>query len=524
MGFVQRSFISIKKNLGKFGLLFVLISILGSLASGALSVQQAIHNTEDRLIAQIPAIANVIRDNEAIMANLLETGESISPAWNPPSLEMIEEIGLLPYVYTFNYRVSSILYSTTITIYINQNPNPNWGIDASEIIDWGSLSQGIPGGLERFNTIGVRQSDFFELETGFVEIVDGRTFTDSEIELGNPVVIISSGLATVNNLSVGSMINVSSMLFDTYWGGLDTEWLHIGGNRDEAGIIDTNYTLDSALVTKELEVEVIGIFEIVPQINADTAWQDVQWTQNALNQIYAPIVFVDSLNNFLSENGQALIDDFYVFDEGFTPTFLLNDPRDLVAFSEAANELLPRFWRIGDLSGNNDHVLTLITNLNWIADTILYTGVGATIIVLSLTILLFLKDRKHEIGIYLALGERKVRIMGQLLIEVFAVATLALSLALAIGNLLSTTISRAMLMSDFLHQEEEIPWIETTMPELAWHNPGEVTIEELLEIYDISLDPDIIIIFYALGSITVLLSTVIPMVYVLKLSPKKVLL
>jgi putative ABC transport system permease protein len=48
--------------------------------------------------------------------------------------------------------------------------------------------------------------------------------------------------------------------------------------------------------------------------------------------------------------------------------------------------------------------------------------------------------------------------------------------------------------------------------------------EAIVNSYDVSLSPFMILIFFGVGLGTILLATIIPMIYVLRLNPKKIML
>ena len=58
---------------------------------------------------------------------------------------------------------------------------------------------------------------------------------------------------------------------------------------------------------------------------------------------------------------------------------------------------------------------------------VLIVAIIATVLITGLVVLLFLRDRKHELGIYLSLGERRGRVVGQILIEVMVVAFIGIT-------------------------------------------------------------------------------------------------
>jgi putative ABC transport system permease protein len=147
---------------------------------------------------------------------------------------------------------------------------------------------------------------------------------------------------------------------------------------------------------------------------------------------------------------------------------------------------------------------------------------------MTLLITLFLRDRRHEIGIYIALGEGKGKIILQMLIEVFSVSIVAITLALFAGNALSGLISNQMLEQELLRLEREDNShfsAGTQVPvELQLFNPGTMSVEELIAAYDTSLDAATIFLFANSALLIIAISTVVPIIYVVRLSPKKILM
>ena len=53
---------------------------------------------------------------------------------------------------------------------------------------------------------------------------------------------------------------------------------------------------------------------------------------------------------------------------------------------------------------------------------------------------------------------------------------------------------------------------------------GNLSPEEMVEAFDTSLSANVVVLLYVVGLATVVVSTLIPIAYVVKLEPKKVLL
>ena len=78
---------------------------------------------------------------------------------------------------------------------------------------------------------------------------------------------------------------------------------------------------------------------------------------------------------------------------------------------------------------------------------------GATI--LGLIITLSIKERRKEIGILLSIGEKKWKLMGQLLVEVLCIAVLAFGLSLATGEKVSQKVGDNLLSSEIAKNEDK---------------------------------------------------------------------
>jgi len=95
------------------------------------------------------------------------------------------------------------------------------------------------------------------------------------------------------------------------------------------------------------------------------------------------------------------------------------------------------------------------------------------------------------------------------------------------GQLFSSVISRQMLEQNLIRQEQEEPFVgfsEGIPQELLLFDPGPMSVSEMMDAFDLSLDARSILYFFSTGVVIILLSTVIPLIYVLRLDPKKILL
>lgn len=98
---------------------------------------------------------------------------------------------------------------------------------------------------------------------------------------------------------------------------------------------------------------------------------------------------------------------------------------------------LPAYYELDAQDNVYKQMIYPIENIASFSKTIviMVSIAGATI--LGLIITLSIKERRKEIGILLSIGEKKWKLMGQLLVEVLCIAVLAFGLSLATGEKVS---------------------------------------------------------------------------------------
>ena len=521
MNFFKRALASMGRRPGKTVILLLLVFVLGNVISGAVSIRQAVLNTDSNLRAQLPAVAVLEVDWQAREAYGLRTGEW--PDVENLTGDIIRQVGALPYVEAFNYSISTQVSSETLVRY--WNPVTPEGQDWVEE-DWESVRHR-GADFENMELRGVSVPELFEIQTDLMELVEGRLLTEEEIQSGAQKAIISQALARENNLQAGSVIELENIVFDQerFWeeGGGDWALLH---------------TEEFILERQPLELEVVGIVSFIAEPDNDDhrdLWQFNQQKSQLENRIVVPNALVEPQISWALDMNERHNPDAAHWREDqegwmLTPRsiFQLENPAYLQAFAAAATEIMPNFHTVTDLSNTFSDIAGSMETMLLIANIVLWVAVGATLVILSLLITLFLRDRKYEIGIYLALGEKKSKVVTQVLLEVMSTAIVAVALSLVTGSMISSGISQQMLENDLIARQEE-SWqggwsISQGDIELAMFSPGNMSMQDMLEAYDVSLDGTTIAVFFGVAMATVLVSTTAPILYVMRLNPKKIMM
>ena len=523
MSFTKRAFTSIKRNLGKTCLLFLIVLILCSVISGTISANQAAENTERNLMNNMLSITQLEFDWDA-----LRESEGVDPDdwyWTPDpntvmqlTPEMIREIAALPYVESYDFFVDL------------------WDLRTLDLEMYDPPTQGDMGGgmwIEEsdlgisFSIRGVQNPNIFDIQQGLLELVHGRVFTEYEIENFSNVILISEGLAAQNGLTVGSTVSFRNIVFE-FRGG-DMMW-------------DPGHQTEENIFAEETyDVEVIGIFRLAAPPDLGDPWTNWDYAWRMGNRIYAPNSLAIHANLFRTraelesapddfewwhtrEDGTQMEPEDLIWIQHF---FSLYTPNDFPAFREAVAESLP-YFRVIDSGGGLRGVTAALESMRSLTQTILWLAIGASLLILTLLITLFLRDRKREVGIYLALGEKKRKLVSQFVIEIMVVAFISIVIALFAGNILSANLSENMLISDLAADEDngrDQAWSLWEDNPFMWQ--GYVNIvdtDEIIASYDVSLTPMTILLFFAVGLGTTLIATVIPMIYVVRLNPKKIMM
>ncbi len=476
MNFLKRAYLSVFRRKGKSLILLIIIFILSNVMAGSIAIGQASKNVEKTIKLQLGANSTVELDWEKMQdwtEDQWNTLEYITP-------EMTDKIGNLSYVKYYDYSSETYINSNTLMQY-----DPN-------MTDVQPVSY--------FPIKGVQYAPVLDIQNGNASLTQGRTFNDSEIANGDYVALISDKVSELNNIFVGDVIYLQNTF--SLW--------------------KEDNTVEE--VKRDIALEVIGIF--TPKVEQSTENNGGWIDYTPFNRIYTPNGVVQAETRWLNEQYAIAYPDTNpnVNQIYITPTFVLNNPEDVESFRTEAKNLLPDYYKVTVSSDAYDSVAGPIKFIGSLSNIILYVAIGATILILSLVVILFLRDRKHELGIYLSLGERKSKVVGQILIEVISIALIAITLSLLTGNSIAESTSHSMM-----DLRNEITGGNTNNGGVMYrdmgYNPNNgVTENDVLEAYKIEFSWDYVFILYGVGLGTVLLSSIAPMIYILRLKPKKIMM
>jgi len=104
-------------------------------------------------------------------------------------------------------------------------------------------------------------------------------------------------------------------------------------------------------------------------------------------------------------------------------------------------------------------------------------------------------------------------------IEVLLVSATALLVSLVTGNLLGGAVSNTLMQSDFMS-----PQVDNGMVYYGSLMSVDLNLNDVKDAYQVNFSVGYIITYLLLGLGTVLLSAVLPLLYILRLNPKKIMM
>ena len=430
---IKNAFLSLKKNIGKTILLFVIIVVITNLVIAGLSVQSATQKSMDQIRSSLGNDVTLSVDFRNMMKNR-EPGEAVS---NETSLTttMADSLKDLKYVKNYNYQISTSANSNSISAVETASDNSNNQQDTNKPNDQPEQASNQVDFTISANTT-MKYLDSFTNNN--YKLTKGRLLTTKDQNTNNCV--IETNLASDNDLSVGDTFTITT-------------------------------TVNDETITQELTI--VGIYEIQSTNEIGGAHFN-----NPVNTIYTDLSIGQTLTGS-SENITSAI-------------YYLDDPKNAEAFV-------------------------------WI---VVIAGSAILCLILALTI----RNRYYEIGVLLSLGQSKVKIITQQLIEIGLIAVVAFVISLGTGQLTShymgnmlesSSSSNVMQMDQKGDQSNDNQQKNNTKTkENFLGNMMEGPSNQEL---DVSITGENVIQLAGVTAAICIVSIAVPAAYVLRLTPRQIL-
>lgn len=466
----KNAILSSKKNIGRSVLLFIIMVIIANLIIAGLSIQSASKKSMEQIRSTLGNDVTLSVNMRQMMGGR-EKGQAMEEVQSKITTDMADQLKDLEYVKSYNYTISSDAFSDTLV------PVEVSTTDESSSNSFGRMDE-IGGAISKGDfTIEANQTmeNIDNFTEGNYELMEGRLLSSEDEGTNNCV--IETNLAKENSLKVGNTITIYR-------------------------------TVNDQQISQELTI--VGLYEIVnsEMLNGFNL-------NNPINTIYTDLSVGQILNGDTSEISSAV--------------YYLNDPSNMDAFIELAKEKSDIDFDTYSLNSHDGLYQQNVTNLEnteSFASMFLLVVVIAGSAILCLILILTIRNRFYEIGVFLSLGQSKIKIICQQLLEVGMIAVIAFILSLGTGKMVSNVVSNMLVQgesSNTMQMEKRdsnsIDNQQTEQPSFggAFEQP---TNSEL----DVSLTTNTVVELAAITFIICVISTSIPAIYILRLSPREILI
>ncbi len=522
MNAFKRAWRYITRKPTKTVLLVVTFFLIGNLVILGLGVSQAAENAKILTRQRMRAAVSYEVDYDAFWqyASSIEDADEQEEAYNHyPRVDKTTALNIAQ-----DERVRALNFLTNTTGYAkdfdyvhlnNEYEENNRGTETVYV-----NGEEVPYVEPNIMVYATGTANMIELEEGTFTVTSGSYFSQSDLDSARRCVLITEQMAEQNGLRVGDTIRLS--MVDSW----ASEWLTPLGR-----------TLDEF----DLELEITGIFNNANTVDPSSDY--FRWMspfENPQNIILIPLSLFTEYQTEIYRlqfsyyqstypewgyTEETLEEQLANLDTPNRVVYLLSDPLDVDDFVADHKDDLAQYTM---LNANNDQFRKMarpLDTMSFFANFVVWIVVINAVVIITLITALTLKTREYEIGVLLSIGVSKVKIVLQLFLELILIALVGFTLAVASGSLIAGRVGEAVLSYQV---DSDAQYAEEGNPGYYYYGDTnyftEVTQEELLSEYEVSISPKLVGEIYILGAGVVLIAILIPSVMIMRLNPKQILL
>lgn len=355
----------------------------------------------------------------------------------------------------------------------------------------GGMGGGDMGGKMQtgdFTITGVSSSaNYSSFSDGTATLEDGEALTADDAGTNN--VLIEETLAESNDLSVGDTFKLT----------------------DSDG-------------ENEVTVTVKGIYSTTESASGIAAQVSML---NPVNTIYSYYTLANTLSGNTDE------------DTVDSAIYTLSEPSKVTAFTKAAEKVIDTDTY--DLTTDDQLYQSMITpleNVSSFAKNIVILVAVAGIIILTLIVMLMIRERRYEIGVLLSMGESRAKMIFQFFTEMFVTMLIALVIATFTGNIVGNVVGNQLLSQETTTSQTDTQTQQGANNQQGNQNGGpggggggqmggfNTAVQGSTEIDDlnITVQPKEVAILAGLGLVISFFSILLSSFGILRLNPKKILI
>ncbi len=470
----KNALLSIKKSIGKSVLLFILMCVVANLVIAGLSIKEATTKSMDQVRTSLGSDVTLSYNMQNMMKDR-EKGSTMEDVLTPITLEMADQLKKLQYVKNYNYTINASVTSEDIDPVAMEasqeilTNRPSFGESTKPMMDQNDFT--VVGNTSMENLSSFKNENY--------ALKEGRLLTKEDNDKG--YCVIETNVASDNDLSVGDKFVVTTT------------------NDDNEEV--------------KVELEVVGIYEIK---TASQMGGMMSNRQSPYNQIYTGLQTAQTLNSSTTEISSA--------------TYYLDDPDHIDSFKSLAKEKTDIDFDTFSLDANDmayQSSIASLENMESFASIFLWVVIIAGSVILCLILILTLRSRFYEFGVFLSLGQARIKIILQQLLEVLFIALIAFTISLGTGKMVSNVVSS---MLEGTQSSSQVIMTMGDDEEITQGNQGKSSFfDKAMQTpthteLDVSITSTTVIQLLMITGAICLVSIALPSIYISRLSPREILI
>ncbi|EHL5234035.1 ABC transporter permease [Listeria monocytogenes] len=409
MNFFKRAWLSMKARKGRSVLQLIIFTVVCVLILSGFTIQSAADKASELAREQLGGTVTLTVDREKQMQAMRDEAASSdsSSTESKPQFESspidvsdANELAKLNHVASYNY------YSSTQALASGFDPIESSG-DTSSSSDETSTTtetQG-PGG-------GQGGPQMVDADLSISGLLDSATSTDFEAGTSE----LTSGVAITSADKDKNVAMVEENLAE------ENDWK-----------VGDSFTVTSSDGNTKVTLKIVGIYKTTDS-GSDMA-QNFSFL-NPYNKVYVPYTVANTIKG---SNYKNTVD---------SAVYTMDDAANISAFEKEAKKVDSIDWDIFKLDANDTLYQQMIGPINSVASfskNVVYIVSIAGALILGLLVMMQVRDRKYEMGVLLAIGEKRGKLIAQFFVEILIVALVSFGLAAASSHYVAQLAGNQLL-------------------------------------------------------------------------------
>lgn len=385
MDFFKRAWLSLSAKKGRSLLMLLVMSAIMLFVFAGLLIHSAADKATKQAKENVGATLTLSANREAAFKKM-DRSSSSKPTLKttPVKLSDAKKIAKLKNVKNYNVTSSASVNASSF----------------SAISTSSSSSQSMPGGGSSSSSGDISISGVSNLSSASSftndtnKLTSGRYLTTKDEGTNNTVV--EKQLAKKNNLKVGDTM-----------------------------------TVKSTSGSKSYKLKIVGIYTAS---SSSTSTQAGPNTSDPANTVFTSYTLANTIKGSKYANTADSV------------TYTISNPSAVKSVKKAGTKLISTSkYSLVTNDSNYQMVKSSMASIKSFADKIVWLVAIAGTIILALIIILQVRERQHEIGVLLALGESRVKVIGQFFVELGLVMVVSLVIAAAGGKFVGDKLGSQLM-------------------------------------------------------------------------------